>query len=250
MNSPEGRAELHIHTSCGDSLVETGEIFDTADILNVDVIAITDHDNLVSGARAREKAARENRRVQVIPGVEITSSLIFDHIIALFPGDTPEFGEKNMFMGVEKTVDWIYENAGLLILPHPRTSPYFLLHPEQIVIFDGIELLNPVNGATGRNNRVDRIFLKYLDGKVAPLGSGDIHFHEDPGWKFQTLFPGTTTEELLEAIRKKQTTPVVIDLPEKDIPLSDIVYQRIYKSLIYDPRATGRLKALARKILE
>ncbi len=248
MISPESKAQLHIHTKIGDSLAGIPEIFDTAQMAGTKVIAVTDHDRLIPGVEARKTAIKNNLSLEVIPGVEITSSIMFDHILALFPDDSPRFDKNNMFMGVRQTVDWIHENDGLAILPHPRTSPFFLQHPAELIIFDGIELLNPVNGRSGRNSRVETHYFKLLNGKLAAVGSGDIHFHHDPGWKFQTLFPGTSAKDLVVAIKKRQTTPAVLDLKQTPIPLKDLIYQRVYKAPIYDAYTTGRLGVWTKKL--
>src|SRR5215218_1136922 len=78
-----GKADLHIHTSLGDGLASVEQIFDFVEnYTDLDVIAITDHDDARGALQALELAERRNYRFQVIPGNEITTRN--GHLLALF----------------------------------------------------------------------------------------------------------------------------------------------------------------------
>src|SRR5439155_13679478 len=50
---PRGKADLHIHTSLGDGLASVRQIFDFVEnYTNLDVIAITDHDDVRGAMQA------------------------------------------------------------------------------------------------------------------------------------------------------------------------------------------------------
>ncbi|RPI65742.1 MAG: PHP domain-containing protein [Ignavibacteriales bacterium] len=79
-----GKADLHIHTNHSDGYYSPRQIVLKAKKAGLDVISITDHDNL-NGIPEAADAARE-LGIEVIPGVEISSD-IFDrevHILAYF----------------------------------------------------------------------------------------------------------------------------------------------------------------------
>ena len=66
------RADLHIHTTCSDGRLEPEEAVEIAIQRKLAAISITDHDTFNGYKQAREKA--ENSEVELIPGIEITSS--------------------------------------------------------------------------------------------------------------------------------------------------------------------------------
>ncbi len=69
-----GRADLHMHTSVGDGLSSVPEILTYVEQeTDLDMIAITDHDDVRAALDARDLAARRGGRIEVIPGTEITT---------------------------------------------------------------------------------------------------------------------------------------------------------------------------------
>jgi len=239
MNSPElGRAQLHIHTEDGDGLASIKSLLETAVKLGMNVIAITDHDQIRQGEKAKNLAIQKNYPLEVITGIEITASLSlpFGHVLGLFPQEPPTFTRANMFMGIKETVDWIHQNKGLAILPHPHLSPFWLNNPQSAKIFDGIEVVSPAP-------RVIRENLQGLKGKVAFLRGGDIHYVNDPRWGYLTLFPGVTAADLVEAIKNKQTVPTTenFNLPP---PSPKDIFHQLFKAIVYDPFKTARLMVL------
>ena len=72
------KIDLHIHTTFSDGLFSPEKVVDTAIALNIDVISITDHDNILSfdiANRHLEKLKEENNDInlQLIQGVEINT---------------------------------------------------------------------------------------------------------------------------------------------------------------------------------
>lgn len=64
------KVDLHIHTTFSDGAFSPEQVVDTAIDVGLDVIALTDHDNVLS----HEKAfAHANGRIEIIPGVEINT---------------------------------------------------------------------------------------------------------------------------------------------------------------------------------
>ena len=66
------KADLHIHTTASDGRMNPRELVQEAASLNLGTIAITDHDTIAAVAKARQEA--EEHGVEVLSGVEITSS--------------------------------------------------------------------------------------------------------------------------------------------------------------------------------
>src|SRR3977135_2881542 len=67
-----GKADLHIHTSLGDGIASVQQIFDFVEnYTDLDIIAITDHDDVRGAMQALELAEKGHYRFKVIPGNEI-----------------------------------------------------------------------------------------------------------------------------------------------------------------------------------
>src|SRR5919198_2908296 len=108
-----GRADLHLHTLASDGLVSARALLDHVERrTTLDVIAITDHDELGAALEARETAARLGYRVQVIPGVEVTTRN--GHLIALFVEERPP-----AFRPMLESAEWVRARGGICIAPHP-----------------------------------------------------------------------------------------------------------------------------------
>ncbi len=67
------KIDLHVHTNYSDGLYSPHQVLNLAKIFNLDVISITDHDNL-DGYRSAVEYAKE-LNIKLIPGVEISSQL-------------------------------------------------------------------------------------------------------------------------------------------------------------------------------
>lgn len=66
------KLDLHVHTTASDGLRSPNEVVEAAWAAGLDVIAITDHDTTVGVAEATEAA--RGRPIQVIPGIEVSST--------------------------------------------------------------------------------------------------------------------------------------------------------------------------------
>ncbi len=110
-----GRADLHLHTHASDGLMSARDLVDhVARETDLDVIAITDHDETCASLEAREWAARQGYRVQVVPGVEVTTR--DGHLLALWVEERPP-----ALRDLQVTAEWVLARGGLCIAPHPFT---------------------------------------------------------------------------------------------------------------------------------
>ncbi|HET6317038.1 MAG TPA: hypothetical protein VFG86_11305, partial [Chloroflexota bacterium] len=141
-NATFGRADLHLHTRASDGMMSVPELVDYAEQeTDLDVIAVSDHDDVGPSLDAREYAARRGYRVQVVPAVEVTTRV--GHLLALFVEDRP-----TAFRPLVETAEWVLERGGLCVVPHPFTrwthsltsrTMLLALHRQLLV---GVEVLN------------------------------------------------------------------------------------------------------------
>jgi predicted metal-dependent phosphoesterase TrpH len=64
--------DLHTHSNCSDGVLSPAALVERAAAAGVEVLALTDHDS-IAGLDEAQSAARE-RRLQLVPGVEISAS--------------------------------------------------------------------------------------------------------------------------------------------------------------------------------
>ena len=67
------KIDLHIHTTYSDGMLNPEQIVDTALECELDVIALTDHDNVLSYDIAQNYVKEKNLNLEIISGVEINT---------------------------------------------------------------------------------------------------------------------------------------------------------------------------------
>ncbi len=67
------KIDLHIHTTYSDGTFSPEMVVDTAVDCGLDVIALTDHDNILSHKVANDYVKENNINLEIIPGVEINT---------------------------------------------------------------------------------------------------------------------------------------------------------------------------------
>ena len=67
------KIDLHIHTTYSDGAYSPEQVVDTALDCNLDVIALTDHDNILSHKIAADYVKKQGYKLEIIPGVEINT---------------------------------------------------------------------------------------------------------------------------------------------------------------------------------
>jgi hypothetical protein len=238
--SATGRADLQLHSDLGDGLASPEAILDAAERAGLDVIALTDHDDIRGSFLIRDIAARRGSKVQVVPGIEVTTRS--GHLLALWIED-----EIKMLGSLAATVAKIHTMGGLAVVPHPLSFLTFsigegalrVLHagpPESRV--DGIELRNPSYAGRVRNARAAWLNERVL--KVAATGSSDAHHSRLVGTAW-TDFPGRSAAELRQAIAARTTRPDGRHWTLREH--LDGVARQQWRSMIKDPvkRARRRL---------
>jgi len=169
---------------------------------DLDVIAVTDHDTVEGGLRAREAA--QGTVLQVIVGEEVSSR--HGHILGLFLERRVKPGQS-----AAATVEAIHDQGGIAIAAHPfwRTGraagsprlPHGVGWLAAELGFDALEIENSTPGL-GFANLLARHYNLAIGLPV--IASSDAHIAEAIG-KAYTSFPGRTPEALREAITKGST---------------------------------------------
>jgi len=109
-----GLADLHLHTIYSyDGTASLSAVLNRAKQLGLDVIAITDHDEIAGALKALEIASSYN--VEVIPGIEITTA--DGDLLALFITEKVDAG-----LSLVETVLRVRKLGGVCIAPHPMAG--------------------------------------------------------------------------------------------------------------------------------
>ena len=230
-----GKADLHIHTRVSDGMASVAQVLEYIEHrTDLDVVAITDHEDVSGGLQARDIARRRGYRFEVVPGAEITT--LQGHLLAIFIERTPA-----SFRGMEATLDAIHSQGGLAIAPHPmswltrsisqRTLDRLARGEGQRL--DAIELANPSPAALRTRDRAAS--LNEERWRLPVTGSSDAHHlpHIGTGW---TQFAGSTSEHLRSAIRSGTTQALMRPYPS----LRDVGIVRLAAGLAWGYSATPR----------
>ncbi|MBI2305020.1 MAG: phosphotransferase [Chloroflexi bacterium] len=234
-----GMADFHIHSSLGDGTANIGELLDyVARRTELDIISITDHDDIEGSCRARDLAEQEGYSFQVVIGMEV--STLGGHLLALYI-EKPVMS----FQPLGETIQAIHEQGGLCVVPHPmswltRSVGQQALDnlTRQGGCLDGMEVINP--SVAGR---VSYHKAKELNDKryhLAETGGSDAHFLEETGSAY-TLFQGHSAQELRHCLEERTTRagggkPV----PGSTIGYGNIARQQIRSLLVLPARSLSR----------
>ncbi|MBI4319397.1 MAG: PHP domain-containing protein [Chloroflexi bacterium] len=201
-----GSADLHIHSAAGDGVPAVSEILEHVQQGgSLDLIAITDHDEIAGGYEARELVAQRSYRFEVIPGAEITT--LDGHLLALFI-EKPV----RMLQSLEKSIYAVHVQGGLCIVPHPmswltlsvghRLLLRIMTNPSPDIYFDGIEMFNPSVAGWVAHKRAKEFNETVLG--LPELGGSDAHHLHQIGTA-HTRFEGRTAEDFRKALLDKRT---------------------------------------------
>lgn len=204
-----GKADLHIHTSASDGMADAQELLDYVETkTDLDVIAVTDHDNPKGAEAVREAWAKGRYRFEVIPGIEVTA--LEGHLLALFV-DRPI----TPFLRIEETLEEVHTQGGLSVIPHPMSWLTRSLGQrviERIIdvgrggdYFDGIETANQTVAARVSIRKAGQLNEERYH--LASVGCSDAHFLLAVG-SAHTTFAGSTAADLRRSIEERSTTGV------------------------------------------
>jgi predicted metal-dependent phosphoesterase TrpH len=198
-----GLADLHLHTIYSyDGTASVPAVLTRARQAGLDVIAITDHDEIAGALKALDLAPQYG--VEVIPGSEVTTAE--GDLLALNITEKVQPGRPLI-----ETVLKVGELGGFCIAPHPMAggfgmkslSAYSILralrNKDVARILIGIESYNAT--ALDRwSNHYARILAERLN--IAKTASSDAHVVEAIGLG-STEFDGHTAQQLLHALQTR-----------------------------------------------
>ena len=194
-------ADLHLHTLASDGLIGPQALVDhVVAHTDLDVIAVTDHDETSAAHEAREHAARRGYRLEVVPGVEVTTR--DGHLVCLWVDERPP-----ALWSLAKTADWVRSRGGLCVAPHPFTRWTHSLHERALTsavgegLLAGVEVMNA--SLAGRASRPRALAFARLHG-LAQLGASDAHMVSMIGLA-RTRFVGRSAVELRVAMESAAT---------------------------------------------
>jgi hypothetical protein len=200
-----GLADLHLHTIYSyDGTAAVAAVLKRAKQIGLDVIAITDHDEIAGALKAVELAPMFG--VEVIPGSEITTAE--GDLLALFINQKVEAG-----LSLVETVLRVRELGGVCIAPHPMAGGMGMksLSAKSILnaLRDGEVARTLIGIETYNGTAIDRISNHYAGLlanrlKIARTGSSDAHIVETIGFG-ATEFEGKTALDLLTALKNGTT---------------------------------------------
>jgi len=196
-----GLADLHIHTIYSyDGTASVPAVLTRAKQIGLDVIAITDHDEIAGSLKALELAPQYG--VEVIPAIEITTAE--GDLLALNVTQKIARG-----LPLIETILKVGEQNGFCIAPHPMAGGFgmkslnaysilrALRNVEVAKILIGIETYN-ATAIDKMSNHYARILGNKLN--LAQTASSDAHVVETIGLGV-TEFEGHTANDLIKALR-------------------------------------------------
>jgi hypothetical protein len=196
-----GLADLHIHTIYSyDGTASVPAVLARARQVGLDVIAITDHDEIKGALKAFDLAPEFG--IEVIPGIEITTAE--GDLLGLFVTEKIEPG-----LRLIETIIKVGEAGGICIAPHPMargmgmkslSAPSIiqaLQHPDACRILLGIETYNATALDRESNRHAQALLAEHP--RIAAVGNSDAHMLQTIGLG-ATEFLGCTAADLLDAL--------------------------------------------------
>ncbi|MBK6792716.1 MAG: PHP domain-containing protein [Anaerolineales bacterium] len=199
-----GTADLHIHSIYSlDATTTVRAILKQAADVGLNVIAVTDHDEIRGSFEAQQLAPQYG--IEAIPGAEISTK--DGHLVALFIKTLPPSG-----LSISDTLIRIGKQGGIAIAPHPFNNLPNSLSMEAVLgALANPRAKGPLKGIETHNmgtQNFDRVAQKlsvFLP--FAKIASSDAHIYWAIG-AGRTEFPGTTAQDLRTALEKNTTVPV------------------------------------------
>ena len=242
---PEGYgiADLHIHSSLVDGMASVYQILEYVENkTKLDIISVTDHDDLRGSFVARELAAKKNYRFEVVMGMEVTT--IHGHLITVYiEQPIPSL------MSLDQTVDAVHDQGGLCIVPHPmswlarsigQTTLDKFSYRTDGVYLDGIEVVNSNIVTKISYDKSSRLNRKRYH--LSETGASDAHFLVMIGSGY-TLFPGNSAIDLKQGILDRTT----VAGSNGPISLKKIGYGQILRQLLKSSPFVGIPRLLMKK---
>ena len=231
------KADLHLHTNLGDGTASPQRLLEVAKRRGLKVIAVTDHDHMEGCMRVQELIDRGESDIELIWGCEVTTRQ--GHFLGLFMKRPVKF-----LTHVEAAIEAIKEQGGLCVIPHPmgRLVPSLGRRKIEELLtrgygIDGIELYNPSPANASMREQVKQLNSQW---EFAGTGSSDAHFWQHIGAGY-TLFPGSTAEDVRQAILNHTSRAGGQEMRPERLPLTSYIGQTFWSMVIDPPRKLSRM---------
>lgn len=238
------RADIHMHTNLGDGWASPARVIEEATRRKLTLIAVTDHDHVEGAKRVEELLHKQNSPLRMITGVEVSTRQ--GHLLGLFVKKAPKPGRP-----VEESIEAIKAQGGLVIVPHPLGRLVPSLSRSKIdsllakgYAIDGIEIYNP--SPANASMRATVRSANQEEWHLAEIGGSDAHFWQHIGAAY-TLFPGTTPEELRQAIIERTVRAGGQEQPPTRLSPAVYVGQCAWSWFVDPPRRIARRMREARE---
>ena len=195
-------ADFHVHALPGDGGTPAWELAAEARRRGVDVIAVTNHNQIAAARLATGGGADGPARPIVLMGQEVTTPRF--HVIAA---------------GIRERIDWnqtaadviraIHAQGGVAIAAHPTNGSWEPRDAETLRLLDGIEVAHPLASIFPRQGEELIEFHRSssaFNPSLAPIGSSDFHFGGTLGRCRTFLFVNAVSRDgVLDAVRAART---------------------------------------------
>ncbi len=227
-----GKADLHVHTSFSDGMADARELLEHVEArTDLDVLAVTDHDDIRGALRAREVWARGSHRFELVVGAELTT--IEGHLLALFV----EEPLPNLCR-VEKALEAINQQGGVAVAPHPMNPFTRSLGARELRRVDGLHGIEVAGCSPGGAMRRAKALALNRELGLAEVGGSDAHFLDFVGAAY-TTFDGRTAVELKQALLSGATAAGNGRRPSlREIGAGRLLRQT-YRGIMTTPRRMG-----------
>lgn len=203
-----GIADLHIHTAYSpDGTATVRAVMKKAAEVGLDVIAITDHDEIRGSLEAQQLSSAYG--VEVIPSSEVSTA--DGHLLALYINQTIPKG-----LSLAESLRRVADQGGLAVAPHPGGTKKLSLSPDLIhwtmqdpalaKTLVGMEIFNACMWLLGWNRVAVELALEH---PFALVGNSDAHILRMVG-KGATSFHGYSAAALRHDLEEKQTMTVTL----------------------------------------
>ena len=112
--------DLHVHSkySYNDGILEPKDIINIAMKKGLSGIAITDHDTIEGGLRAKKYLNKINESdIELIIGCELSTTN--GHVIGLFLTEEIQLKDVHTPITADYAIDEIHSQGGIVVIPHP-----------------------------------------------------------------------------------------------------------------------------------
>jgi len=192
-------AELHCHSRHSiDGVASVEELLAQAATVGLDVIAVTDHDEIEGTRRAVELAPEYG--LVAVPGIEITTEA--GHVLGLGIDTLVPAG-----LSFQETVERIQDEGGLAVVPHPyhgrlRKAVLVNIEPAELAVADAIETYNS-RFVTGSGNRQAEQLAAELE--LPATAGSDAHIASMVGRTITRIDADPDSDAILSAIAAGET---------------------------------------------